>query len=149
MTQQINIIKCYIERLFENPGVKSIISMFLVILNSMFGNFNQPFRILLILIAADLFTGLWKAIYYEKLTSRTLRKSLWKLIEYLIVIFLTHQLEGLGIKGFRDFAIFWAGASEGISIFENLDEIGITVPEFVCRHLKNQKKRIGEDKDDI
>jgi toxin secretion/phage lysis holin len=135
-------LRYYGKRALENPEFKMIIAFFCTICNQLFGSFNQPFRVLLVLIIVDLLTGIFKSIKYQKFASRPLRKSLWKFCEYMITIFIAHQVEMLGINGFRDLAIFWVGFTELTSINENLIELNVNIPNFIQKVLKKEKNKI-------
>jgi len=92
----------------------------------------------------DYITGVIKAIKQERLSSWLSRKGWGKLFTYAVVISLGHLVQQVGIAGARDFAILWAGTTEGISILENFDELGITIPEFLREKLLQTKEKVGD-----
>lgn len=135
-------IQHYFKRLIQYPEVKAGFALFCTILNQLFGTFNQPVKILFILIIVDLATGIVKGIKYRRFGSKPLRKSLWKLAQYMVIIFLAYQIQELAVEGFRDLAIFWACFTELTSIVENLDELNFNIPPFIRKVLNREKSNI-------
>lgn len=96
------------------------------------GNINEPKTIFLlcgIFIFTDILTGYLKAFKVKKVNSSISRDGYIKKISWIIAILL-----GFTIDYFIKVNIFLIGsamvciATEGISIYENLGELGIKLP---------------------
>lgn len=142
MYQSMMKLKYYIRRIFDYPEVKIALSGFCTILTELFGVINEPIQILMILIIVDLITGISKHIKKGTVYSRPLRKSCWKVSEYIIFIFLGNMGQRIGINGFRNLVIFWINFTELISIMENLDDLGFHIPEFISDKLQKGKDNV-------
>lgn len=138
-------IKYYATRLLDHLDLKIIVAGIGSIVNLLFGDFTGPLRAFLVLLLIDYITGVIKAIKQERLSSWLSRKGWGKLFTYAVVISLGHLVQQVGIAGVKDFAILWAGTTEAISILENFDELGITIPEFLREKLlQTKEKKFGD-----
>lgn len=93
---------------------------------------NMPKTLLIItgiMIFTDIITGYLKAIKFKKISSSVSRDGYIKKVGYLVAL-----LFGLAMDFILDINIFLKGtalvaiATEGISIYENLSEIGVKLP---------------------
>jgi len=136
----------YIQRLIEHPTTKGFLASGGTVITMLFGDMNVSMQSFLILIAADYITGLIKAGKKGELSSWMSRKGWGKISTYVIVILLGNLVTQLGMTGMRDFVLLWAGATEAISILENCDELGITIPDFLrTKLLQTKEKKFGEE----
>lgn len=95
-------------------------------------------RILLVCIALDYFTGLLRAAYQRRLSSKIGAKGIIKKIGYLSAVVLAHQFDlwlGTGDE-IRSLAVSLFIANEGWSNIENLAAIGIGFPKLVLDKLR-------------
>ena len=145
MDETIEQFYYYFRQLIRNPEVKAAFSILMVIINQLFGTFNQPVRILLIILVADLLLGIAKGIKYRNLCSRKAIQGVRKLLEYLATIFIAYQLELLAVEGLRDLAIFWICYTELTSIIENLDDLDIIIPPFLRKVIKRENDKITDN----
>jgi len=115
----------------------------------LFGQPDKAFWSLVFLALLDFITGILKAYQAENISSRRLRDGAVKLILYAIFLATFQQLSSLGsIFGFAEnFAVLYLGATEAISILENIHAMGIAVPEFIIKKLKEYQSSPNEDAD--
>lgn len=131
------------ERLIENHIIKLILSTIVSILTFLFGGFEGIIISFIALLCLDYITGLAKAIKNKNLSSYLSRQGYKKLISYFFLIIFAALIEQVGIP-ILAFTILWLAATEGISIIENFEELGIYVPSFFKEILlKTQKKKFG------
>lgn len=93
---------------------------------------NEPktlFILCAIFIFSDVITGYLKAIKFKKVNSSISRDGYIKKISWIVALLL-----GFATDYFMDLNIFLIGsavvcvATEGISVYENLGELGINLP---------------------
>ena len=115
------------------------------ILIYIFGGLDIALQCLLMVIVIDYITGLIKSYKSSKLNSKVGIKGLLKKVGILCLVALSVVIDRLtGDTGYvRTMVIYYLVANEGLSILENLGEIGIIVPEFLKKRLEQLK-----DKDD-
>lgn len=109
----------------------------------LFGCWDEPLKILLILMVVDYLSGLYAAVINEKLNSNIgfkgiLRKStiLW----VLIVAVLLDRLINQDTWFFRTAVCFFYIGNEGISILENCGKCGAPLPQKLINALEQLKK---------
>ena len=105
------------------------------------GGFDIALQCLLIAIALDYITGLMKSYDSGTLNSNKGFKGLLKKIAMLCLVVLSVQLDNLaGETGvIRTLVIYYLVANEGLSIVENLGQMGILVPEILLKKLEQLK----------
>lgn len=110
-----------------------------------FGGLDIALQCLLMVIVIDYITGLIKSYKSSKLNSKVGIKGLLKKVGILCLVALSVVIDRLtGDTGYvRTMIIYYLVANEGLSILENLGEIGIIVPEF----LKKRLEQLKDDKD--
>ncbi|MEG1441664.1 MAG: phage holin family protein [Oscillospiraceae bacterium] len=98
---------------------------------SIFGAWDVMLWSLVVLIILDYITGLIKACYTKKLSSEIGFKGLLKKIVILIVVILANVMQNLMGNNLplREIVIMFFIANEGISLLENIAEMGVKIPE--------------------
>lgn len=95
-------------------------------------------------IVLDWITGLLKAIYNKNLSSYTGFKGIIKKVVILIVVGVAVLLEtNMGIPAIREIVMMFFIANEGISLLENVSQMGIPFPEKlkdILIQLRNKEK---------
>jgi len=145
MKVQFEGVQHYVDRLFDQAIIKAVISFIGSGLTILFGEVTVPVIGFLFLLAADYITGVAKSFKKGRLSSWYSRKGWGKIASYAVVIFMGHMIQKIGIPGMRDFVLLWAGTTEAISVLENFDELGITIPEFLREKLlQTKEKKFGD-----
>lgn len=105
-----------------------------------------------IFMGADIVSGLLKAWYTETFESKAMRKGLMhKAGELMILILFEVAKIGLGLPQYISaFIALYIVLMESYSICENLDAIGVPIPTFVKKTLKDKADEMdkGEYKDE-
>lgn len=95
-------------------------------------------------IVLDWITGLLKAIYNKNLSSYTGFRGIIKKVVILIVVGVTVLLEkNMGIPAIREIVMMFFIANEGISLLENVSQMGVPFPEKlkeILIQLRNKEK---------
>lgn len=114
---------------------------------SILTGYDTLFKALLILIVLDYLSGIMRAIYTKKLSSKIGAKGIIKKIGYIVLIVVVEILDILlKDNGYlRNIIIYMFIANEGISILENWSAMGIKVPDIIKDKFSNLK---GGDDDE-
>lgn len=114
---------------------------------SILTGYDTLFKALLIFIVLDYLSGIMRAIYTKKLSSKIGAKGIIKKIGYIVLIVVVEILDILlKDNGYlRNIIIYMFIANEGISILENWSAIGIKVPDIIKDKFSNLK---GGDDDE-
>ncbi|SEB15677.1 toxin secretion/phage lysis holin [Thalassobacillus cyri] len=94
-------------------------------------------HLLLLLMALDIVTGVFKAIRFGNLWSRKSLFGYSRKVLILVVIILANVVDQiLGLNGAVTYAtVLFYIANEGLSIVENLAQIGVVVPPGLAEKL--------------
>lgn len=109
---------------------------------------NPFFQILLLLIIFDIITGVSKGIKNKKLASCIMTNGLIKHTVIILIAFVVGiYSNALEQRSFGVTIILAFIGSYGLSLLENLDELGIAFPESLRKLFKQmEEKEIEEDK---
>ena len=128
--------------LIESPVFKGIFSFLAWGLTKLFGAADAAMQAFLTLLLVDLITGLIKAEVLGKARSFiSHEKGRKKYISYAFVLFIAHMLDSAMIPGLRNIALFWGTATEARSIIENLEAMGVPMPDFIKEHLNKSTEK--------
>ncbi len=112
------------------------------IVTTLLGGWDRALEILLIFIVLDYITGLGAAIKTKTISSRAGFEGLFKKGSIFLVVILAAQLDritGNAAAVFRTATCFFFIANDGISIVENVGEMGVTLPTFIIRALEKMR----------
>ena len=123
--------------IINNSGV--ILTTFIYLV----GGLDNALQSLLIVIVLDYLTGIASALYKKQLSSKIGFKGIIKKFCYLIVVALSVVVDNLlGQSGLiRGIVIYFLFANEGLSIIENMGEMGIKLPQKLSDALEQLKKK--------
>ncbi len=118
----------------------SIISTTIIYL---LGGIDIALQSLLIVIIVDYITGISSALYNKKLSSKAGFKGIIKKFSYLCVVALSVVIDNLtGQSGLiRTLVIYFFVANDGLSIIENMAEMGVKLPQKLIDSLEQIKKK--------
>lgn len=96
-------------------------------------------HLLLLLMLLDIITGVAKAIKNENLWSRKSLFGYARKVLILVVIILANVIDQiLGLQGAVAYAtVLFYIANEGLSILENLAQVGVLVPTSIAEKLQS------------
>ena len=124
--------------------IKAILALGATLLQFLFGGWSAPLQILVAVVTIDYITGLGAAFVGKRLDSRIGSKGIVKKVAYFILVALAHLLDrgtGMAAPVLQTATIWFLIANEGISITENLGEIGVPIPQS----LQNALRRLRDD----
>lgn len=108
---------------------------------------NLYFQVFLWAVIADILTGLAKG-FKGKTSNST--KGLSGLVKHLLVVMLVTiaypYLKILGLETIATAFVFFYIATYGISITENLDQLGVKVPGWIKSRLEKIKDEVNNEK---
>lgn len=103
------------------------------------------FKTLIIFIIIDYITGVLRAIYTKKLSSKVGAKGIIKKIGYIFLVIISTLIDNLlnYTGNIRNIIIYMFIANEGISILENWAKMGIIIPKILKEkfEINRPKKR--------
>lgn len=122
---------------------KNFLSVVLTTCIYLLGGIDIALKSLLIIICIDYLTGVLSAIYNKKLNSKIGFKGILKKFSYFCIIALSVIIdEVLGQTGvIRSLVIYFFVANDGISILENVGEMGIPLPQKLVEVLEQLKNK--------
>lgn len=122
--------------------VNETISVIFTTVIYLLGGFDIALQSLLIVMVADYITGIASAFYNKKLNSKTCLQGIIKKFCYLCVVALSVVIDNLtGQSGLiRTLVIYFFVANDGLSIIENMSEMGIKLPKKLIDSLEQIKK---------
>jgi toxin secretion/phage lysis holin len=121
-------------------GVLAIFSVVGTIVTNALGGWDDPMKLLAVLMAADYITGVMVAGLWKKsnksesgaLDSRAGFKGLARKGAILLVVLVGHHLDlAMGVNYVRNGVILFFAGNEGLSLLENLGLMGIDYPDTV------------------
>jgi toxin secretion/phage lysis holin len=118
------------------------------IVSTLLGGWDKSLEILLIFIALDYITGVGAAIKTKTLKSSVGFEGLMKKGSIFLIVILAAQLDritGNAAGVFRTSTAFFFIANDGLSIVENVGEMGVKLPAF----LTNVLTKLKDENDDV
>ena len=124
----------------------------LAIFTYLFGSFDILIQGAFMFIVLDFTTGLVKAWHNGEVSSNKSRKGLLKKTMFLSMILIGHWLDKISLipdnsMSFRTLVLVFIIANEGISILENISEMGVPIPRFLKKAFERLDKRKDEEHD--
>lgn len=126
------------------------------VVTALIGGWDMTLQVLLILMMADILTGVIKSLYHCKFTSKEFRQGLVSKAGFLIILILCFQLDtlmGNSQPVIRTACAIFYITIEGSSILENLGAMGVPIPSWISKRLASLKgiadSKEAESKDKI
>ena len=128
--------------------LKSVISVLSTSFLYLLGGWDIALQSLLIFIILDYLTGISKSYITKKLNSNKGLKGIVKKVSMLCIVAVAVIIDNItGYTGMiRNLVIYYLVANEGLSIIENLSEMGIIIPEGLKNRLEQLKSK-GSDEE--
>ena len=122
--------------------ISNIVSVILTSFVYLVGGIDIAMQSLLIVIVIDYLTGIASAMYNKELSSKIGFKGILKKFSYLSVVALSVVIDNLtGQSGLiRTLVIYFFVANDGLSIIENMAEMGVKLPQKLIDSLEQIKK---------
>lgn len=123
--------------------INDVISVIFTTFVYLIGGFDIAIQSLLIVMVVDYLTGIASAIYNKELSSKIGFKGILKKFSYLCVVALSVVIDNLtGQSGLiRTLVIYFFVANDGLSIIENMAEMGVKLPQKLIDSLEQIKKK--------
>lgn len=123
--------------------INDIVSVIFTTFVYLIGGFDIAIQSLLIVMVVDYLTGITSAIYNKELSSKIGFKGILKKFSYLCVVALSVVIDNLtGQSGLiRTLVIYFFVANDGLSIIENMAEMGVKLPQKLIDSLEQIRKK--------
>lgn len=123
--------------------INDILSVILTTIVYLLGGFDIALQSLLIVMIVDYLTGIASAIYNKELSSKIGFKGIIKKFSYLCVVALSVVIDNLIGQGglIRTLIIYFFVANDGLSIIENMAEMGVKLPQKLIDSLEQIKNK--------
>lgn len=119
-------------------------------LHFLFGEWSLPLQILVAVVTIDYITGVGAAFVGKQLDSRVGIRGIIKKVGYFVLVALAHLLDkgtGMSAPVLRTATIWYLVANEGLSITENLGEIGVPIPTSLREALRRLRSEEEQSKE--
>ncbi|MDC0763483.1 phage holin family protein [Brevibacillus sp. AG] len=119
----------------------------IAVITYLFGGLDKLLVAFGIFLILDYGTGLGAAIYRRELSSRVALAGIGRKVAMLVFIIVANQLDLISgnTQGFiRNAILLFLIGTEGISILENCNKLGLPVPPFLSNTLDRLKNRESE-----
>lgn len=118
----------------------------LAVFTYLFGAFDILIQGAFMFIVLDFITGLVKAWHNGEVSSTKSRKGILKKTMFLSMILIGHWLDKVSLisdnsMSFRMLVLVFIITNEGISILENISEMGVPIPEFLKKVFERLDKK--------
>jgi toxin secretion/phage lysis holin len=116
------------------------------LLHFLFGGWSAPLQILVAFIIIDYLSGVVAAFVCKRLDSAIGARGIAKKVGFLVLVAVAHlldQIAGLGAPVLQTATIWFLIANEGVSITENLGEIGVPIPKTLQDALRRLRDEEG------
>ena len=125
-------------KIYFNEIISALLTFTIYIL----GGVDIALKSLLVVIVIDYITGVASAFYNKKLSSKVGFRGIIKKFCYLCIVVLSVVIDNLiGQQGvIRTLVIYFFVANDGLSIIENMSEMGVKLPP----KLKDSLEKIKE-----
>lgn len=132
-----------IRSLFDGLQLKAMWSALAATIIEIIGQNTLAYEILFILVMIDTMTGVMKGIKNHNLNSSGFKGTAHKLILYFILMIAAHQLTRLQpfLEWVEQFIVFFLAVTEMLSIIENCHILGVVIPDWVSKRLKDYLRR--------
>lgn len=118
------------------------------LVSTLFGGFDYILRAMLLVILVDFITGVICAGFFHKskygngLNSNAMVKGALRKLGILTLVCLANIMDGvLKLDYIRNAVVMYFIASEGISVIENLINMGVPIPKFLTSIMESVKDK--------
>ena len=96
-------------------------------------NSGRAIKIFAMVVLLDFITGVVRAIVHEEFNLNDMFKGILKKVGYIVLIILCHMVDILFNTGgeVRLMSIMFLSGIDGISILENLRDLGVPIPDRI------------------
>jgi toxin secretion/phage lysis holin len=135
---KVTLLDRFVSLFADHALAKFALSVPIALLTALFGQYEVAHQALAFLIIFDTFTGVWRAAKEGRLRSRKMIEGgLYKLGTYAIFLATANQLYRMedSLQLLRTWSFVFLGATEALSIIENLHHLKFILPKWVSARL--------------
>jgi len=118
--------------------INAVFTMISTTLLLMLGGYDKILSLLIFMVVADYFTGVARGFKNKNLSSSIGAFGIAKKLCIFVVIAIAHKFDGLGLNEpvLRTLAIMAYISNEGISLLENMNALGVWIPDVIKKKLQ-------------
>lgn len=126
----------------------ALAAFFATVATELLGGWDYALQALVIVIIIDMISGIMKAIANKEVSSSVCLLGCLKKIGYILLVALGVVCDKLFNTGdvIRNLIIYFLIATDGISILENMGEIGLPYPAFLKKILIQLRDNANDGK---
>jgi toxin secretion/phage lysis holin len=134
------------ERIIMDGKLPSIFALFGVPVAFLFGEWTPFMAVLLALTCLDIMTGVMKGLTDKRLRSRKMSEGMRRKLLIWVVIIVANMIDVAmvdmneavfgGVPMAKTLAVFFYIGMEGLSILENVGQMGLPLPKFITTYLE-------------
>lgn len=129
----------------ENIGtvVKVVAAIGGSLFATIYGEWNQIFFVLTLLVVADFLSGIAASATEGAMSSKVGYVGIIKKLGIFVIVAMAHQLDLIfgNTNALRDAAVFFYMANELISVVENAGRIGLPLPPSITKVIAALKEK--------
>lgn len=128
---------------FMEKHFNALVAVIATFFTYLFGSWDLALQVLIVFMVLDYGTGVLYAFLNNQLNSEVGFKGLVKKLMILVVLIIGVMLDrilGTGTWVFRTLVCYFYIANEGISLLENVGNIGIPIPNKIRNALEQLNK---------
>lgn len=137
---------------YDGSIIKSAFAVGATMLQFLFGGWSMPLQVLVAFVTLDYITGLGAAFVGKRLDSRIGHRGIVRKVGFFVLVAIAHLLDtvtGMGAPILKTAVLWYLIATEGISITENLGEMGVPIPKTLLDALERLKTKKDETEEVI
>ncbi|WP_416147890.1 holin family protein [Salipaludibacillus sp. HK11] len=122
-------------------GVSALLGVPLAFL---FGGWLPIMSVLVVMIFLDIITGVTKGFYDKRLRSLKMSQGMIRKAMIFVVIIIANMIDVAmfaGVPATKTAVILFYIAMEGLSIMENIGQMGVPLPDVIKNHLELLKSK--------
>lgn len=131
-----------LKSVLDKLQIKAVYALVATTLVSLFGEKTLFYEVLFILVIIDTILGVLKASKRNEISSNKAKGVVYKLFLYYLLIIATHQIIRLesSLMILEQFVVLFLACTELLSIVENLNILGVPIPESFSKKIRGYLK---------
>lgn len=108
------------------------------------GEWSPFMNVLLVFIVLDMITGVFKALANKRVRSRNMSIGILRKACIFLVLIIGNMIDVVlfdDVPVAKSALIFFYIGMEGVSIVENLHELGVPIPDYIGKYLETIKEK--------
>lgn len=120
-------------------------------ITALLGGWDKALSVFVICVVIDMITGVMKGFALKEFSTKRMRQGFLTKVGYFIVIILATQFDKLmpdEMPILRTVAIYFYIYCDGLSVLENLGQMGVPIPKALIDRMSVFQEKGGIEKDE-